>query len=395
MSIAEWSGTSLPWSAELGGLHERLGGLFQRSETRAQAGLYLDGLIGGVERKNGWQLAEHAGDEAPWRMQAVLGRGFWDAEHARDICRDYVVERLGDPSGVLVLDETGFLKKGKHSVGVGRQYSGTAGRIENCQIGVFLGYSSAKGHALIDRRLYLPKDWAEDGERRKKTHVPDEVAFATKPKIGIAMVEAALDAGVPCSWVLGDSVYGCDKSLRVMLESREKPYVLAVRSDEKLTIDTSFKTRTAQDITTSLKTKDWRRLPAGQGSKGPRLYDWARVRLLRLQAPPWDHWLLIRRSISDPKDMAFYVTFGPHTTELKELAAVAGLRWTVEECFQSAKGECGLDHCEARSWHAWHRHMTLSMLALAFLACLRARLLATRSAASSSKANKRSLSAAA
>jgi SRSO17 transposase len=395
MSIAEWSGTSLPWSAELAGLNERLGGLFQRSETRAQAGLYLDGLIGGVERKNGWQLAEHVGDEAPWRMQAVLGRGFWDAERARDICRDYVVERLGDPSGVLVLDETGFLKKGKHSVGVARQYSGTAGRIENCQIGVFLGYASPKGHALIDRRLYLPKDWAEDAERRKKVHVPDEVAFATKPKIGIAMVEAALDAGVPCAWVLGDSVYGCDKSLRVMLESREKPYVLAVRSDEKLTIDTSFKTRTAQDIATSIKANDWRRLPAGQGSKGPRLYDWARVRLLRLQAPPWDHWLLVRRSISDPKDMAFYVTFGPHTTELKELAAVAGLRWTIEECFQSAKGETGLDHCEARSWHAWHRHMTLSMLALAFLACLRARLLEARSEASSSKANKRSLSAAA
>jgi SRSO17 transposase len=395
MSISEWSGTSLPWSAELAGLNERLGGLFWRSETRVQAGLYLDGLIGGVERKNGWQLAEHVGDEAPWRMQAVLGRGFWDAERARDICRDYVVERLGDLSGVLVLDETGFLKKGKHSVGVGRQYSGTAGRIENCQIGVFLGYASPKGHALIDRRLYLPKDWAEDGERRKKTHIPDEVAFATKPKIGIAMVEAALEAGVPCAWVVGDSVYGCDKGLRVMLESREKPYVLAVRSDEKLTIDTSLKTRTAQDIATSIKMKDWHCLPAGQGSKGPRLYDWARVRLLRLQAPPWDHWLLIRRSISDPKDMAFYIIFGPHTTELKELAAVAGLRWTIEECFQSAKGETGLDHCEARSWHAWHRHMTLSMLALAFLACLRARLLEARSEASSSKANKRSLSAAA
>jgi SRSO17 transposase len=395
MSIAEWSGTSLPWSAELAGLNERLGGLFQRSETRAQAGLYLDGLIGGVERKNGWQLAEHVGDEAPWRMQAVLGRGFWDAERARDICRDYVVERLGDPSGVLVLDETGFLKKGKHSVGVGRQYSGTAGRIENCQIGVFLGYASPKGHALIDRRLYLPKDWAEDGERRKKTHIPDEVAFATKPKIGIAMVEAALDAGVPCSWVLGDSVYGCDKGLRVMLEKRGKPYVLAVRSDERLLIEGSFQSRTVQEVAAGVRAKDWRRLPAGQGSKGPRLYDWARVRLLRLQAPPWDHWLLIRRSISDPKDMAFYVTFGPHTTEVKELAAVAGLRWTIEECFQSAKGETGLDHCEARSWHAWHRHMTLSMLALAFLACLRARLLEARSEASSSKANKRSLSTAA
>jgi SRSO17 transposase len=395
MSIANWSGTSLPWSAELTDLKGRLFDLFRRSETRQQVGLYLDGLIGGAERKNGWQLAEYAGDEAPWRMQAVLGRGFWDAERARDVCREYVVERLGDASGVLVLDETGFLKKGKHSVGVARQYSGTAGRIENCQIGVFLGYASRKGHALIDRRLYLPKLWAEDKELRKKAHVPDDIVFATKPKIGIMMVEAALDAGVPCLWVLGDSVYGSDKSLRVMLEGREKPYVLAVRKDEKLMIGTSFETRTAEDIATGLKAADWHRLPAGQGSKGPRLYDWARVRLLRLQAPPWDHWLLIRRSISDPKDMAFYVTFGPHTTELKELAAVAGLRWTIEECFQSAKGETGLDHCEARSWHGWHRHMTLSMLAFAFLACLRARLLEARSEASSSKANKRSLSAAA
>jgi SRSO17 transposase len=391
MFVADWSGASLPWSAELSRLKDRLRHLFRRSETRAQVSLYIDGLIGGVERKNGWQLAEHAGDEAPWRMQAVLGRGFWDAERARDICRDYVVERLGDPSGVLVLDETGFVKKGRHSVGVARQYSGTAGRIENCQIGVFLGYASPKGHALIDRRLYLPKAWAEDEELRQKVHIPDEIAFATKPKIGMAMVETALDAGVPCTWVLGDSVYGSDKGLRRMLEERQKPYVLAVRCDERLMTGISFATRTATEIAMSLKTEDWRRLPAGQGSKGPRLYDWARVRLLRLQMPPWDHWLLIRRSIADPKDMAFYVTFAPHTTELKELAAVAGLRWTVEECFQSAKGETGLDHCEARSWHGWHRHMTLSMLAFAFLACLRARLLE----ASSNKANKRSLSAAA
>lgn len=395
MSIADWSGTSLPWFAELTSLKDRLVHLFRRSETREQVGRYLDGLIGGVERKNGWQLAEYAGDEAPWRMQAVLGRGFWDAERARDICRDYVVERLGDASGVLILDETGFVKKGKHSVGVARQYSGTAGRIENCQIGVFLGYASRKGHALIDRRLYLPKHWAEDTELREKAHVPDDVVFATKPKIGIMMVEAALDAGVPCSWVLGDSVYGCDKSLRVMLEGREKPYVLAVRSDERLAVDASFKTHAAKDIAGGLDGKDWHRLPAGQGAKGPRLYDWARVRLMRLQAPPWDHGLLIRRSISNPQDMAFYVTFGPDKTELKELAAVAGLRWTIEECFQSAKGETGLDHCEARSWHGWHRHMTLAMLAFAFLACLRASLLQARGEAASGKANKRSLSAAA
>jgi SRSO17 transposase len=394
MAVSEWSGASLPWFEDLAALKQRIGGLFGRAEPRRQIGLFLEGLIGGAERKNGWQLAEYAGDPAPWRMQALLGRTLWDQEKARDLCRDYVIERLGDPSGVLVLDETGFVKKGGHSVGVARQYSGTAGRIENCQIGVFLGYAGPKGHALIDRRLYLPKDWVADADRRKAASIPDDVTFATKPKIGIAMLTAALDAGVPCCWVLGDSVYGSDKTLRVMLEERDKPYVLAVRGNERLMLG-DFHSRTAEDLALSLARDSWQRLPAGQGSKGPRLYDWARVRLFRLQAPPWDHWLLIRRSIADPADMAFYVTFGPHTTELKELAAVAGLRWTVEECFQSAKGETGLDHCEARSWHGWHRHMTLSMLALAFLAGLRARLKDAQIRAAADKANKRSLSAAA
>ena len=393
MPVAGLSLTSLPWRSELTELKARLAFVFQRSETREQVGLYLDGLIGGAERKNGWQLAEHAGDEVPWRMQAVLGRGGWDADCARDICRDYVIEQLGDPTGVLILDETGFVKKGTHSVGVARQYSGTAGRVENCQIGVFLGYASPKGHALIDRCLYLPKDWAEDTDRRKKTYVPDDVVFATKPKIGTEMVKAALAAGVPCSWVLGDCVYGNDKRLRMMLEQHDKPYVLCVRSDEKFITDGSSRSRTAENVAAGLAPQDWQRLTAGQGSKGPRLYDWARVRLFRLQAPPWEHWLLIRRSICDPTDMAFYVTFAPHTSGLRDLAAVAGLRWTIEECFQSAKGETGLDHCEARSWHGWHRHMTLSMLAFAFLACLRARLLETQAPAASSKANKRSLSA--
>ena len=392
MSVLEWSGALLPWRDDLDDLKERIGRLFRRPEPRRQIGLCLDGLIGEVDKKNGWQLAEYAGDPAPWRMQALLGRTIWDQERARDICREYVIERLGDASGVLVVDETGFLKKGTHSVGVGRQYSGTAGRIENCQVGVFLGYASAKGHALIDRRLYLPKEWATDVERREAACIPDEVAFTTKPKIAIEMVAAALDAGVPCAWVLGDAVYGSDKTLRVSLEERDKPYVLAIRGNEKLTMG-DFHTYTAEQLAADLAPHEWQRLPAGVGSKGPRLYDWARLRLFRLQSPPWDHWLLVRRSIFDPADMAFYVTFAPDTTELKELAAVAGLRWTIEECFQSAKGETGLDHCEARSWHGWHRHMTLSMLALAFLACLRARLRETQSSRTSGKANKRILSA--
>src|SRR5499427_8418882 len=226
-SNRRWSGALLPWRDDLDDLKERIGRLFGRPEPRRQIGLYLDGLIGEVDKKNGWQLAEYAGDPAPWRMQALLGRTIWDQERARDICREYVIERLGDASGVLVVDETGFLKKGTHSVGVGRQYSGTAGRIENCQVGVFLGYASAKGHALIDRRLYLPKEWATDVERREAACIPDEVAFTTKPKIAIEMVAAALDAGVPCAWVLGDAVYGSDKTLRVSLEERDKPYVLA------------------------------------------------------------------------------------------------------------------------------------------------------------------------
>jgi len=394
MSVAEWSGTSLRWFEELAALKDRIGSLFRRAEPRRQVGLLLDGLIGGVDRKNGWQLAEHAGDSAPWRMQALLGRTIWDEGKARDLCRDYVIEHLGDPSGVLVLDETGFVKKGCHSVGVACQYSGTTGRIENCQIGVFLGYAGPKGHALIDRRLYLPKDWIEDAERRKAASIPDDVVFATKPKIGITMVEAALDAGVPCAWVLGDSVYGSDKGLRVMLERHDKPYVLSIRGNERLMMG-DLHTHTAEELAAGLTVDRWQRLPAGAGSRGPRLYDWARLRLSRLQTPPWDHWLLIRRSIKDLTDMAFYVTFGPHTTDLKELAAVAGLRWTIEECFQSAKGETGLDHCEARSWHGWHRHMTLSMLALAFLAGLRARLKEAQIGAAPDKANKRSLSAAA
>ena len=251
MAVSDWSGATLPWFEELAALKDSVGGLFRRAEPRRQIGLLLEGLIGGAERKNGWQLAEYAGDQAPWRMQALLGRTQWDQEKARDICRDYVIERLGDPSGVLVLDETGFVKKGSHSVGVARQYSGTAGRIENCQVGVFLGYASPKGHALIDRRLYLPKDWIEDAERRKKAGVPDDVSFATKPKIGVAMVALAIEAGVPCAWVLGDSVYGSDKSLRVMLESHEKPYVLSIRGNERLMMG-DFRTHTAEELAAGL-----------------------------------------------------------------------------------------------------------------------------------------------
>jgi SRSO17 transposase len=375
MSVAAWSGSLLPWEAELSGLKERLARVFWRREPRAAAWQYLDGLLSGIERKTGWQLAERAGEARPYRIQGVLGRDRWDAEAMRDLVRAEVIAALGDAAGVLVIDETGFVKKGAHSVGVARQYSGTAGRIENCQVGVFLGYASRFGQALIDRRLYLPEGWAADAGRRTKARVPEAIGFATKPAIARDLIARALDAGVPCAFVLGDAVYGSDKRLRVMLEQREKPYVLAVRGNERLMIgEAPFRTRSAEAVADGLAPDAWACHAAGEGAKGPRLYDWARVRLFRLQQPPWDHWLLIRRSRRRPEERAYYVVFAPAETSLAELAGVAGLRWTIEECFQRAKGELGLDHCEARSWAGWHRHMTLCMAALAFLTRLDAAL---------------------
>ena len=316
------------------------------------------------------------GDRGPWRIQAILGRGRWDAEAARDLVRTYVIEKLSADDGVLVVDETGFVKKGEHSVGVARQYSGTAGRIENCQIGVFLGYASCRGQALIDRRLYLPQEWTVDAARCAQAQIPDNVVFATKPQIARELLSAAFDADVPCAWVFADAVYGSDKSLRMMLERRGKHYVLAVRSNERLMADDKFLLHargTAAELAEALPAAAWQSHSAGQGAKGPRVYEWARIRLLRLQRPPREHWLLIRRSRKDKTDRAYYVVFAPAATSLADLARIAGRRWTIEECFQSAKGEVGLDHCEARSWHGWHRHATLAMLALAYLAALRAK----------------------
>jgi SRSO17 transposase len=301
----------------------------------------------------------------------------WDQEAARDLCREYVIEHLGAPDGVLIIDETGFLKKGTHSAGVARQYSGTAGRVENVQIGVFLAYASSKGHALIDRALYLPEeDWCDDPTRRAEAAIPEEVVFATKPALAREMIDRALAAGVPCAWVLGDEVYGSDRRLRRHLEEEEKPFVLAVRSNEKLwsILKSRLGQHAAATLAKALPATAWQRLSAGAGAKGERLYDWARVRLTRLQAPPWEHWLLVRRSCKDPKDLAYYVVFAPHDTTLATLARVAGMRWPIEECFEVAKQEVGLADYEIRSWHGWYRPITLAMLALAFLATMRVKL---------------------
>jgi SRSO17 transposase len=374
------------WRSELDELRARLGGLFGRAEPRRQAGLYLEGLLSAVERKNGWQLAEHLGDARPWRTQRLLSHVQWDEAAARDLCRSYVVESLADREAVLIVDETGFLKKGTKSAGVARQYSGTAGRIENCQIGVFLAYASDKGHTLIDRELYLPKKWAEDPARRAAAGIPQEVRFATKPALARRMITRAIAAGVPFAWVLGDEVYGSDRRLRLDLEQQERPFVLAIRSNEKLwsTLGDRTGPHTAAALAAALPQAAWQPLSAGAGAKGERVYDWARVRLMRRQQPPWDHWLLVRRHPGKSDQLAYYVVFGPADTSLATLARVAGRRWAIEECFEVAKQEVGLADYEIRSHHGWYRYITLAMLALAFLAAMRVKLKAAAAAATAS-----------
>jgi SRSO17 transposase len=368
------------WRAELDALLARFGRLFGRAEPRQQAGRYLEGLLGPVERKNGWQLAEAIGDARPWRTQRVLSHVLWDEEVARDLCRDHAVERPGTEDAVLVVDETAFVKKGRHSAGVTRQYCGTLGKVENCQVGVFLAYGSRRGHALIDRRLYLPEGRAGDAERRRAAKVPEDVPFLTKPAIAREVLARALDAGVPCDWVLGDEVYGADRRLRTMLEERGKPYLLTIRGNDRLEaeLDGSVGRHEPRRLARSLPPQAWRRLSAGAGTKGERLYDWARVRLVRPSEPSRERWLLVRRSIADPADLAYFVVFAPAGLRLLDLARAAGRRWLVEECFEAAKQEVGLADYEVRSWRGWHRHVTLAMLALALLAGLRAALNAAK-----------------
>jgi len=289
---------------------------------------------------------------------------------------------------VLVVDETGFLKKGEHSVGVARQYSGTAGRIENCQIGVFLAYASRYGQALIDRCLYLPEAWAQDESKRAKAGVPEGTTFATKPQIACALIAQALDAGAPCAWVLADALYGTDSRLRRMLEKRGQPYVLAVRSNHRLRFWTEegLEETDPAAMADALARDAWAIHAAGEGAKGLRLYEWARLPLSSRQDRGFEHWLLIRRSRREPDKRAYYFVFAPVGVSLGELAGAAGLRWTIEECFERAKDDLGLDHCEARSWHGWHRHMSLCLAAAAFLV----RLAADLRRATWGKANERS-----
>ena len=356
------------WASGLAEVHARIAPRFARSEPRERVLAYVRGLLAPLEKKNSWTLAERAGEMVPDGMQRLVAYADWDAGAVRDDVRDYVVEQLGDPVGVLVVDETGFLKKGTKSAGVARQYSGTAGRVENCQIGVFLGYATPVGRTFLDRELYLPKAWAEDRPRRAEARVGEDVEFATKPELAMRMIGRAIDAEVPASWVTGDEVYGQHCGLRRMLEERQMPYVLAVPVNQHVIATVAGKvTELRVDaLAKTLPAQAWTTISAGAGSKGPRLYHWARA-VIRPLEDTRSYWLLVRRSLADPDDLAYYVCYGPERTPLRELVRVAGARWAIEETFQTAKGQVGLDQYQARRYDSWYRHITLAMLAHAFL----------------------------
>src|SRR5271157_5926386 len=351
------------WKRELVRAHGLIAELFARSEPRARSLAYLQGWLSGCERKNGWQLAEWMGEAAPYAVQHLLDRARWDADEARDRIRSYVVEELHSREAVLIVDETGFLKKGQHS--------GTAGRIENSQVGVFLCYGSDQGAALVDRELYLPQEWAEDRERRREAGIPEAVEFATKPELARRMIGRALDAGTTAAWVAADEVYGHDSKLRRFLEGRDMAYVLAVASDQRWWQPDLTQHR-VDAIAQSLPDQAWRRLSAGSGSKGERLYDWALLQWSKQDG--WARALLVRRSIEEQPEYAYYLSYAPAGKDtLETLVRVAGQRWLIEPSFETAKGECGRDHYEVRHWQGWYRHITLAMLAHAVLSVLRAR----------------------
>jgi len=384
------------WAQEFEDFHARFAHLFARSEPREAARQYLRGLLAPVARKNCWQMAEMMGEEDPQSMQRLLYSARWEADEARDELQSFVVERFGDPGGIGVVDETGFLKKGTKSVGVKRQYSGTAGKVENCQVGVFLSYFNHCSYAFLDRRLYLPEDWCTDKERLQEARVPDDVGFKTKPQLALEMLKHAWAQGVPMAWVTGDEVYGDAPYLRDGIAEAGKTYVLAVSSTtpvwkERPPVEEPVKGASGRPrekprlaegappsepvaaVSAALPKEAWERLTVSQGEKGPRTYDWAAVPIVesRKGLPGPDGWLLARRSIVDPSDLAYHLSNAPQETPSAILAEIASARWSIETTFEEGKGETGLDEYEVRHWHSWHRHITLSMMAHASLASIR------------------------
>ena len=385
------------WGADFMRFCARFADVFGRKEPRAQAAKYLRGLLASVPRKNGWQVAEVIGDRIPDATQRLLYQAQWSADAARDRLLQYTIEVFGDEDGIGVVDETGFIKQGQRSVGVKRQYSGTAGKIENCQVGTLLSYATAKGHVLLDRRLYLPEEWCQDAERRERAKVPEEVVFQTKPEQAMAMLAHVWQAGVPMRWVAGDEIYGEATALRDWVASSGRWSVLAVRTvmpvwtERPRVVEPAPQARgrprtkvclaegaapamTVKEVVAHWPESRWQSLTVAEGEKGLITYDWAGQRVVesRDALPGPEAWLIARRSLSDPTDIAYYLSNAPADMPLLKLAQVASLRYTVEQCIAEAKSETGLDEYEVRYWHSWHRHITLSMMAHAWLASVRA-----------------------
>lgn len=358
------------WASAFAEVERRLGPYFARAEARQQTMAYLRGLLSPIERKNSWQLAEVVGAANPYGFQHLLGRANWDVDAVRNELHDYIAEHLGDPDAVVVIDETGFLKKGRMSAGVARQYSGTAGRIENAQIGVFLTYASQRGHTLLDRELYLPNEWTADRARCEQAGIPSSRTLQTKPALAKQMLERAVAAQVPIRWVTGDSIYGDDRRLRLWLEEQDHAYVLAVSGKDYVWI--GWRQHQVKTLLATLPEEGWKRLSAGAGAKGPREYDWLLLPIGSGLQEPGRRWLLVRRSISEEQDLTAYVVFAPLETALETVVLVAGTRWSVESDFETTKGEVGLDHYEVRSWVGWYRHITVAMWAQAVLTMIRA-----------------------
>lgn len=384
------------WADDFAAFHARFAHLFGRREPREEVVQYLRGLMAPVARKNAWQMAEAVGERIPDRMQRLLYRVEWDADAARDDLQQFVIESLGDDDGIGIVDETGFLKKGDQSVGVKRQYSGTAGKVENCQVATVLSYATVKGHVFLDRRLYMPREWCDNAERRARAKVPQEVSFQTKPEQAISMLEHAWQQGVPMRWVTGDEVYGDATRLRDVVIKHQRWYVLAVSLDtpvwtERPALDPpgrpgtgrprtrtrlaegAPKATTVQAVVLAWPEEQWQRFAVLEGEKGPRTYDWAYQRVIESRdgLPGPEAWLLARRSVSDRTEIAYYLSNAPADTPLTRVAQIAATRYTVEQCIEEAKGETGLDEYEVRYWHSWHRHITISMMAHAWLTSIR------------------------
>ncbi len=359
------------WVKGLAALHGRIAKHFIRGEPRQHALTYLKGLLGPLERKNGWQIAEWGGDQTPDGIQRLLAKAKWDANLVRDDLQRYVMEHLADPQAVLIVDETGFPKQGDKSAGVQVQYCGPTGEVENCQVGVFVAYAGAGSATFLDRELYLPESWTQDQERRDVAGIPTSIAYIPKTKLARQMIERGKISGIPFAWVAADALYGDDADLRTWLEDQGLPYVLGVHSDEPVALLTEqgMRMMAVKDVVDAQQ--KWQRLSMAEGTKGPRVFDWACLRVLHRGRDDQQHWLLIRRSVVNPTDLAFYLVYGPVGTTLQEMIRVVGVRWKIEEVFEAAKEEVGFDQYEVRIWTSWYRHMTLAMLAHAYLTVMR------------------------